>query len=148
MDHPPAVIEKAQRLEELLHRVEQGEPLVEVSSELEMEISPERLAILQGRYEAGGRSWEVLIDGRYGREQKVTAEIESWLYERKGQERGLTGPQLAEGVEKRFGVKLSVGHINTLLRSVGLSGPPGRPGGSKTELAERSDQGEEHGEVS
>ena len=42
MDHPPAVIEKAQRLEELLHRVEQGEPLTEVCGELDLEISPER----------------------------------------------------------------------------------------------------------
>jgi hypothetical protein len=148
MDHPPAVIEKAQRLEELLQRVEQGEALAEVCGELDLEISSERLAILQRRYEAGERSWTVLIDGRYGREQKVTAEIEGWLYERKGQEKGLRGPQLAEGVEQRFGVKLSVGHINTLLRSVGLSGPAGRPAGSKSEQAEKSDQGEEGGEVS
>lgn len=125
--HPQIVIEKAQRLEQLLQRVEQGEPLAEVCAELGLEITPERLTTWQAKYETGGRSWESLIDGRYGHEQSVTGEMKAWLYERKHQDKGLTGPELVKALEKRFKVKISVGHINHLLRQVNLSRQTGRP---------------------
>lgn len=125
--HPQVVIEKAQRLEQLLQRVEQGEPLAEVCAALGLEVSPTRLTTLQAKYEARGRSWAGLIDGRYGHEQSITSEMKEWLYERKRQDEGLTGPELVQELEERFKVKISVGHLNHLLRQVGLSRQTGRP---------------------
>jgi transposase len=136
--HPQVVIEKAQRLEQLLQRVEQGEPLAEVCAELGLEVSPARLRTWQAQYEAGGRSWETLIDGRYGHGQRVTSEMKEWLYERKRQDKRLTGPDLVKKLAKRFKVKISVGHVNPLLRQVNLSRQTGRPPktGAKKEAAE------------
>lgn len=127
VDHSQAVIEKAQRLGQLLQQVEQGEALAEVGTEVGIEVTPERLVALQMKYEAGGRSWEALIDGRHGHEQKVTADMKEWLYERKRQDKTLTGPQLVKAIKEQFGVELSVGHINHLLRQVELSRQTGRP---------------------
>ena len=127
MDHPQAVIEKAQRLAQLLRRVEQGEGLAEVCTEIGIEITPDRVEALQKKYETGGRRWEVLIDGRQGHVQKVPADMKEWLYERKRQDKTLTGPQLVKAIKEQFGVELSVGHINHLLRQVELSRQTGRP---------------------
>ncbi len=140
MNHPPAVIAKAQRLEQLLQRVKQGELLVEVSAELGLEISPDGLAALQVKYEAGECSWEALIDGRYGHQQTLTSEMKEWLYERKRQDETQTGPELAEALEKRFRVKVSVGHINHLLRQVGLSRQTGRPPGKPKKEKEEEEE--------
>ena len=127
MDHPQAVIEKAQRLAQLLQRVEQGEGLAEVCAEMGVEVTPDRLVVLQKKYETGGRRWEALIDGRHGHVQKVTADMKEWLYERKRQDKRLTGPGLVKAMRDKFGVELSVGHINYLLRQVALSRQTGRP---------------------
>jgi transposase len=125
--HPQVVLEKAQRLEQLLQRVEQGEPLAEVCAELGLEVTPERLSAVQANYEAGGHTWEALVDGRYGHEQTITSEMKEWLYERKRQDETLTGPELVKELEERFKVKISVGHVNHMLRQVGLSRQTGRP---------------------
>lgn len=125
--HPQVVIEKAQRLEQLLQRVEQGEPLAEVCTELGVAVPPERLRRWQAKYEAGGRRWETLIDRRYGHEQSVTSEMKAWLYERKRQDKTLTGPDLVKALAQRFQVQISVGHVNHLLRQMNLSRPTGRP---------------------
>ena len=125
--HPQVVLEKAQRLEQLLQRVEQGEPLAEVCAELGLEVTPERLRAMQAKYEAGGPTWEALVDGRYGHEQTITSEMKEWLYERKRQDETLTGPELVKELEERFKVKISVGHVNHMLRQVGLSRQTGRP---------------------
>ena len=121
------MIEKAQRLEQLLQGVEQGEPLAAVCAELGIEVTLERLTTLQAKYEAGGRSWEALIDGRYGHQQRVTNEMKEWLYERKRQDETVTGPELVKELEKQFQVKISVGHVNYMLRQVSLSRQTGRP---------------------
>ena len=144
MDYPQAVIEKAQRLAQLLERVEQGEALAEVKVEIGVEVRPERLVELQTKYEAGGRSWEALIDGRHGHVQKVTADMKEWLYERKRQDKTLTGPELVKAIRDKFGVELSLGHINYLLRQVELSRQTGRPpkpvAEKETERVEISEQ--------
>jgi transposase len=144
VDHPQAVIEKAQCLAQLLQRVEQGEGLAEICAEIGLEVTPERLVALQRKYEAGGRSWEALIDGRHGHVQKVTADMKEWLYECKRRDKRLTGPQLVEAIKQQFGVELSAGHINYLLRQVELSRQTGRPPKSETqketETVEKSEQ--------
>ena len=142
---PPVVIEKAQRLEQLLHRVEQGEPLAEVCVELGFEVSPERLRVLQAKYEAGGRTWAALVDGRYGHEQTISSEMKEWLYERKRQDETLTGPELVKELAERFKVKISVGHVNHTLRQVGLSRQTGRP--PKSSQKKEAEAGETTGPV-
>lgn len=126
-DIPAGVIEKAHRLEELLQRVAQGEPLEQVCAELDLTVDARRLAQLQAKYEAGSRTWEALIDGRYGRPIKAHSAVKAWLYERKRQDKELTASELVDEVKEQFGVELSAGHINYLLRKVELTRPPGRP---------------------
>lgn len=127
MDHPQAVIEKAQRLAQLLQRVKEGEGLAEVCAEIGVEVTPDCLVALQRKYETGGRRWEALIDGRHGHAQKVTTDMKEWLYERKRQDKTLTGPELVKAIRDKFRVELSVGHVNHLLRQVELSRQTGRP---------------------
>jgi len=127
MDYPKAVIEKAQKMEKLLQRVDAGEPLDQVCAELDVEIGEKRLAALQAKYKAGGETWEALLDGRFGHPHTAHAELREWLYERKKQDETLRAPKLATEIEKKFGVVLSAGHINYLLRKRELTAPPGHP---------------------
>jgi len=127
MNHPPAVCEKAQQVEQLLQRVEAGEPFESARAALGLRVEEEDLTRLRARYEAGGRRWEALIDGRYGHPQKAHSALREWLYERKRADDSLTAPELVREVQAQFGVELSAGHINYLLRKVELTHPPGRP---------------------
>ena len=125
--YPRAVHDKAEKLEQLLLRLEAGEELRQVCRELAVELSPEGVKKLQAKYEAGGRQRAALLDGRFGHRQHVNSAIRGYLYERKQAEPELTGPQLAAEVLKRYQVRVSVGHINHILREVALSGVTGRP---------------------
>jgi transposase len=127
MDYPEAVIEKAQKMEKLLQRVDVGELLDQVCAELDVEIDEKRLAALHAKYKAGGETWEALLDGRFGHPHTAHAELREWLYERKEQDETLRAPKLATEIEKKFGVVLSAGHINYLLRKRELTAPPGHP---------------------
>ncbi len=127
MIHPPAVCEKAQRLERLLQRIEAGEPLDQVCADLDLNVKAEDISKLQAKYEAGGRSWEALIDGRYGHPQTAHSALREWMYERKREDKSLTAGELASEMVERFGVKLSIGQINYLLRKKELTRPRGRP---------------------
>jgi len=125
--HPPAVVEKAQRLAELLDRVERGEPGEQVGQELGLTITCDQLTNLRRKYQASGGDWQVLLDGRYGHDQKASDDLKAWLYARKQAEPSLTAPQLVEEIKAKFGVEFSAGHINYLLRKVALTRLPGRP---------------------
>ena len=127
MDYPDAVLEKAKRLEQLLHRVAAGELLNELNQALGFDLDEERLARAQEKYEAGGCRWEALIDGRCGHAQKVHSEIREWLYTRKERDGEVRAPQLAQEIEEKFSVEVDPGHINYLLRKRGLTASPGRP---------------------
>jgi transposase len=127
MDYPKVVIEKAQKMEKLLQRVDAGEPLDQVCAELNVDMDEKRLTALQAKYKAGGETWEALLDGRFGHEQKVHSALLAWLYERKEQDETLRAPKLVKEIKKKFGVVLSTGHINYLLRKRALTAPPGRP---------------------
>ena len=74
MVHPPAVREKAQRLEQLLLRLEAGERFDQVCADLDLSLEAEEMPRFQAKYRAGGRQWEALIDGRYGHPQKAHCE--------------------------------------------------------------------------
>jgi transposase len=127
MNYPKAVIEKAQKMEKLLQRVGAGELLDQVCADLDVEMDEKRLAALQTKYKAGGETWEALLDGRFGHPHTAHAELREWLYERKEQDETLRASKLAIEIEKKFGVALSDGHINYLLRKRRLTAPPGRP---------------------
>lgn len=127
MEHPPSVIARAKRLEQVLLRVERGETLKQARAELKVRLTQPQLAQLQAKYAASGRNWEALLEKRYGHPKKAHAALREWLYERKRQDDSLTATQLAEEIKQRFEVELSIGHINYLLRQLELSGPPGRP---------------------
>jgi transposase len=127
MDYPAAVLEKAQRLEQLLLRVASGEPLDEVNEALDFDLDEQELSRQQAKYEAGGCTWEALIDGRHGHPRKAHSALREWLYARKKEGDSLRAPQLVVEIKEKFGVELSDGHINYLLRKRGLSASPGRP---------------------
>ena len=141
MEYPKAVLEKAKRLEQLVLRVSVGEPLAEVNEELGFELDQKQQAKLEAKYKAGGRKWEVLIDGRYGHEQKVHSGIREWLYNRKERDEEVRAPQLAREIKEKFEVEVDPGHLNYLLRKRGLSGPVGRPYKEKREEAEKEEPG-------
>lgn len=127
MDYPEAVLEKARRLEQLLLRCAAGEPLDQLNEELGFELDEEELGQQQAKYENGGRRWEAVIDGRHGHAHKIHSGIREFLYARKKEDGSLRAPQLAEEVEEKFGIEVSAGHVNYLLRKRGLTSPPGRP---------------------
>jgi transposase len=127
MYYPAVVAEKARRLEQLLLRLEAGEPLDQVRADLELELKPERVSHLKAKYEAGGRRWEALRDGRFGHYQHVNSAVRAYLFERKQQDEHLTAGELASEVEQKFSMSISVGHINHVLREVALTRTPGRP---------------------
>jgi transposase len=127
MIHPLAVCEKAQRLERLLLRLEAGEPFDPVCADLGLSVRAEDVPKLQAKYEAGGRRWEALIDGRYGHPQTAHSALREWMYERKREDESLRARELAEEIAEQFQVELSIGHINYLLRKVELTRPRGRP---------------------
>jgi len=142
MYYPPAVQQKAQRLEQLLVRLEAGEPLDQLCAELGFKLTTKRVSQLQAKYEGGGRTWQVLQDGRFGHYQQVNTAVRAYLYERKQQDDQLTAGQLASEVATKFRVTVSEGHINHVLRQVALTRPPGRPGSrpTLTEPTSPSDQ--------
>ena len=127
MAYPPAVLEKAQRLAQLLQRVAAGESLESANEALGFDLNQLVLARAQAKYESGGHTWQALIDGRHGHSRRAHSALREWLYARRQEDESLRAPQLVEEIEAEFGVTLTDGHINYLLRKRGLSAPPGRP---------------------
>ena len=127
MNRPKAVLEKAQRLEQLLLRVAAGEPLDELNEKLGFDLDEEELARQQAKYEEGGHTWEAVIDGRHGHAHKIHSGIREYLYTRKENDDSLRARQLAEEVEEKFDVEVSIGHVNYLLRKRELTAPRGHP---------------------
>ena len=138
MSHPPAVREKAQSLEQLLQRLEAGERLISVRAELGLDVKAAEVPHLRAKYEASGQTWESLLDGRYGHPQTAHSALREWMYQRKREDPTLTAEQVAEAVAAQFGVPLSAGHVNYLLRQVELTRPTGRPSKAPTNTVDTS----------
>ena len=117
-------IDKARAKEELLRRVDAGEDAAQVIAELGLKLKPRSLWKVRQGYRQ--RGWEGLVDQRCGHPYKVTAEVRQFLAQAKKEDMDRTGAKLAEMVEIKFGVRLSVSRINDLLREMNLSSPPGR----------------------
>ena len=133
MAYPQAVLEKAKRLEQLLHQIAAGESLESANEALGFDLDQRELARAQAKYESGGHRWQSLIDGRHGHSRKAHSALREWLYTRKEEDESLRAPKLVEEIETRFGVTLTDGHVNYLLRKRGLSAPPERPSKGGTE---------------
>ena len=107
MDYPPAVIEKAQRLEQLLLRVAAGEAFDAVRAELDVPVTAADLPKWQAKYAAGGSQWLALLDGRFGHTHTIDLTMREWLYERKRQDPTRRAPALAAALSAEFGVTVS-----------------------------------------
>jgi len=128
MAYPPAVIDKAKKQEKLLQARAAGKTLAEARAISGIAAMTVREANrLQRKYEAGGRTWQALLDGRFGHDIKANSALKEWLYERKRQDPTIRASQLVEEIKERFGVEFRAGHINYLLRQEGLTAPMGRP---------------------
>lgn len=127
MPHPESVIEKAKKIERLLLRMEGGEAFEPVRAELGLKLKIEDLPKMQSRYAAGGRHYGFLINGQYGHYETLNLAMRAWLYEHKQENEQITAPEMVEELKKKYGVDMSAGHINYLLRKRGLTGRVGRP---------------------
>lgn len=127
MAYPQAVLEKAKRLAQLLHQVADGDSLESANEAFGFDLDQGELARAQAKYESGGHRWQSLIDGRHGHSRKAHSALREWLYTRKEEDENLRAPRLVQEIEAEFGVTLTDGHVNYLLRKRGLSAPPGRP---------------------
>ncbi len=136
MTYPRGVLEKAQRLEQLLLGVATSKPLAALNETLGFDLDEEELAHQQTKYADGGRTWEALIDGRHGHAHKCHSGIREYLYTRKENDASLRARQLADAVADKFGVEVSVGHVNYLLRKRELTAPRGHPPQKPTTAAE------------
>lgn len=126
--YPPAVIEKAKKQEKLLQARAAGKSLAQARAIAGIAAMTVKEANrLQRKYEAGGRTWKALLDGRFGHDIKANSAIKAWLYERRRQDPEIRANQLVEEVKEKFGVEFRDGHINYLLRKEGLTAPVGRP---------------------
>lgn len=127
MELPPTVIEKAQTMEQLLLKVEAGWSVAEACNQLKESINEKTFHRLRKKYEANGRCWQALLDRRYGRSQKITPVIRKRLYQLQKTNPTLTANLLAQKIQQEFGINVSVGHINYLLRKKGATSSVGRP---------------------
>jgi len=126
--YPPAVIEKAKKQEKLLQARAAGKTLAQARAIAGIDaVMVKKANRLQRKYEAGGRTWEALLDGRFGHDIKANSAIKAWLYERKRQDPEVRASQLVAEIKEKFGVEFRDGHINYLLRKEGLTAPVGRP---------------------
>ena len=139
MDYPQAVLEKAQRLEQLLQRVAAGESLESANEAFGFDLDQRALKRAQARYKSGGRTWQALIDGRHGHTSKAHSALREWLYARKQEDASLRAPQLVEEIKTRFGKTITEGHVNLLLRERGLTAPRGRPYKRKSQETDADD---------
>lgn len=127
-EYPPDVIEKAKRQEKLVRTRAAGKSLAQARAAAGITTMKVKEANrLQRKYEAGGRTWEALLDKRFGHDIKANSAIKEWLYARKRQDPTIRANQLVEEIKEKFGVGFRDGHINYLLRKEGLTAPVGRP---------------------
>jgi transposase len=139
--YPSAVIEKAKKQEKLLQARAAGKTLAQARAIAGIAAMTVKEANrLQRKYEAGGRTWEALLDGRFGHDIKANSAIKEWLYERKRQDPAVRASQLVKEIKEKFGVEFKGGHINYLLRKEGLTAPVGRPEKKKPAEAESKEE--------
>lgn len=119
--------ELARRKEQWILRIEQGESPQRVGRELKLKLKASSLPRLQHQYQAGGRTWQALLERRHGVATKGTPEVKAFLKQAKAQQPQATGAELREQVWEQFEIDISLRRVNELLRAEALSNSPGRP---------------------
>lgn len=117
----------ARRKEQWILRAERGEDPERIRRELKIPLQTSSLGWLTQRYQAGGRTWQALLDRRYGVATKGTPAVKAFVAKAKARDPQLTGAELCVQVWERFEIEISLGRLNALVREAGLSNPPGRP---------------------
>ncbi len=123
-----AQVNLALRRERLILRVEQGESLEMISQDLGVTYHPKHVSRLRRRYIEGGRHWVVLVDGRKGRQAKITNEIVEWIAAELRRDPGVTASYLCDQIGKVFRVQVGERRIQQLVHDIGLKAPSRPPG--------------------
>ena len=95
--------------------------------QLRLNLKSSSLPWLRQRYQAGGRTWRVLLERRHGIATKGTAEVKAFLKKAKLRNPLATGAELCVQVWERFEIEISLSRLNELLHADGLSNAPGHP---------------------
>ncbi len=122
-----AQIDLALRKEQLILRLERGEPLDVVSQELGLTYHPKHVSRLRRQYIDGGRHWMALVDESRGRPAQITDEIVQWMASELQRDPGVTASSLCAQVEKLFEVEIGERRMQQLARESGYPGQRGRP---------------------
>lgn len=120
-------VDLALRREQLILRVEQGESLEMISQDLGLAYHPKHVSRLRRRYLEGGRHWVVLVDGRKGRQAKITDEIVQWIAAEVQRDPGVTASYLCGRIRKVFRVKVGERRVQQLVHDIRLKEPSGPP---------------------
>jgi len=121
-------VDLALRREQLLLRVEQGESLEIINQDLGLTYHPKHVSRLRRRYIEGGRHWMVLVDGRKGRQAKITDEIVQWIAAELQRDPGVTAPSLCDQIGKVFRVEVGERRVQQLVHDIRLKEPSRLPG--------------------
>ena len=73
------------------------------------------------------RGEQVLEDGRRGHVHKIVGVVLEWLLAACREKPEITARELQAGLEERFGMRVSRGHLNLVRRRHGLSRPKKKP---------------------
>jgi transposase len=117
----------ARRREQWLLRTAQGEDPAQVRRALKLAQSVRALEALRPRYEAEGRTWQVLLERRHGKATKGTPAVKAFVAKVKAKQPDVTAAVLVEQIWERFEITISLNRLNELLKQEGLSNPVGRP---------------------
>ena len=135
----------AHRKEQWILRTEQGEDPDQVRRQLRLHLKTSSLPWLRQRYQAGGRTWRVLLERRHGIATKGTAAVKAFLKQAKARKPRATGAELCVQVWERFEIEISLSRLNELLHADGLSNAPGHPRKTPTpETSTASEQDLDH----
>jgi transposase len=63
------------------------------------------------------------LDGRHGHVYKLTEPVQRWLVERCTKDQEISSSQIQAELQTHFTVEISVGHINQVRRSYGITKP-------------------------
>jgi len=125
-----AQVDLALRKEQLIVRLEQGEPSEAVSQELGLTYHPKHVSRLRRRYIEGGRHWVAMVDECRGRPSKITDEIVQWIADEVRRDPEVTAVCLCAQIGELFNVEVGERRVQQLAHDIGRQGQRGRP--SKT----------------
>lgn len=70
-----------------------------------------------------------LVDKRTGVTHKITSDVKEYIRDVKKKDKQKSGIDIAKMIKKKFGTKVSVFHVQRVLKDMGLNDPVGRKPG-------------------